>query len=368
MVRFEVSDTGVGIDEDHAEHLFEAFVQADQSTTRQYGGTGLGLAISLELAHRMGGEIGARPRAHGGGSVFWFTAELAVAAIATRATVRSCPELVGMRALIVDDNETNRTIFEHYLRAWGLACESVDGPGRAIAALEDAAQCARPFKLALLDFNMPNMNGVELARAIRERPALRALPLVILSSSPLERDAFAGLEISALLMKPTRQSQLYDAIADAVAGSRPDPEPGLPEPLAETPGLREPHAPLVLIAEDNEINQAVAKALLITRGVRTAIARNGREALEMVLANEYAAVLMDCQMPELDGYEATRGIREAESGRHVPIIAMTAHSMPGDRERCLAAGMDDYLSKPVRARQLEAVIKRWLPGYESVAR
>jgi len=365
MLRFEISDTGVGIAADHAAHLFEAFVQADQSTTRQYGGTGLGLAISLELAHRMGGQIGAAPREHGG-SVFWFTAELAAAAVSS-APVRSCPQLVGLRALIVDDNETNRTIFDHYLRAWGIACEAVDGPGPALELLEHAAQCGQPFELALLDFNMPTTNGVELAHAIRDRPALRGLRLVILSSSPLEREELSGLEIAAFLMKPTRQSQLYEAIADAIAGPPTDREPDSPvaEELVETAAAPASFAPLVLIAEDNEINQAVAKALLTKSGLRTAIAHNGREALDMALANDYAAVLMDCQMPELDGYDATRAIRAAEGARHVPIIAMTAHSMPGDRERCLAAGMDDYLSKPVRAGQLEDVIKRWVPGYES---
>ena len=359
-LRFEISDTGVGIAADHAAHLFEAFVQADQSTTREYGGTGLGLTISLELVHRMGGEIGATPREHGG-SVFWFTAELA-AATATKARARSCPQLVGLRALIVDDNETNRTIFGHYLRAWGIVCEAVDGAGPAIEMLEHADRCGQPFELALLDFNMPSTNGAELAHAIRNRPALSDLRLVILSSSPLEREEFSGLEVSAFLMKPTRQSQLYEAIADAITGLASDPDPESPreDELAATPAA---HAATVLVAEDNEINQAVAKALLTKSGLLTAIAHNGREARDMALANDYAAVFMDCQMPELDGYDATRAIREEEGARHVPIIAMTAHSMPGDRERCLAAGMDDYLSKPVRAGQLEAVIKRWVPGY-----
>jgi two-component system, sensor histidine kinase and response regulator len=365
MVRFEISDTGVGIGADHATHLFEAFVQADQSTTRQYGGTGLGLTISRELAHRLGGEIGATPREQGG-SVFWFTAELAAATV-TKAPVRSCPQLVGLRALIVDDNETNRTIFDHYLRAWGIVCRAVDGPGPAIEMLEDAARRGQPFELALLDFNMPTTNGAELVQAIRDRPALRGLRLVILSSSPLEREDFSRLEISAFLMKPTRQSQLYEAIADAIAGpiSGQEPESPVEQELIETAAAPASSAPLVLIAEDNEINQAVAKALLTKSGLLTAIARNGREARDMALANDYAAVLMDCQMPELDGYDATRAIREAEGARHVPIIAMTAHSMPGDRERCLAAGMDDYLSKPVRAGQLKDVIERWVPGYGS---
>ena len=228
-VRFEVSDTGAGIDSGQAAHLFEAFVQADQSTTRRYGGTGLGLAISRELAQRMGGAIGAEPR-EGGGSVFWFTAKLTAVASAEE-PVRSHREFLGLRALIVDDNATNRTISEQYLRAWGLTCESVDGPGAAITALENASRCGEPFELALLDFNMPEMDGIQLARAIRERPALRALHILMLSSSPLEREMFAGIEISALLLKPARQSQLYEAIAAAIAGSSPRIEP---EPRVQT--------------------------------------------------------------------------------------------------------------------------------------
>jgi two-component system sensor histidine kinase/response regulator len=360
MVRFEVSDTGAGIEEDQAAHLFDAFVQADQSTTRRYGGTGLGLAISRELVHRMGGAIGAEPR-EGGGSLFWFTVQLT--AVATvEGSVRSHRELLGLRALIVDDNATNRTIFEQYLAAWGLMCECVDRPSVAITALEHASRCGKPFELALLDFHMPEMNGMELARAIRERPALRALHILMLSSSPLERETFAGLDVSARLTKPARQSQLYEAIAAAIAGSPAHTEPG---PQATTHTEPDGDGPLVLLAEDNKINRTVANALLNKHGLRTAVALNGREAAEMALANDYAAILMDCQMPELDGYEATRRIRAQERDRHVPIIAMTAHSMPGDRERCLAAGMDDYLSKPVRAEQLEDIIKRWLSGEDA---
>jgi len=360
LVRFEVSDTGVGVNEDQAEHLFDAFVQADQSTTRRYGGTGLGLAISRELAQRMGGQVGAKPRG-GGGSVFWFTAGLPAVA-ASEEPARAHPELMGLRALIVDDNATNRTIFEHYLRAWGLACESVDRPSAAIEELERASREGQPFELALLDFNMPQMSGIELVRAIRKRPALRALRIVILSSSPLDRQSSGGIQISALLTKPIRQSQLYAAITDA-SGTSCGSQPG-PQRKIRT----EPHGPPVLIAEDNDINFAVAKALLARHGLRTAAARNGLEAVEMAQANAYAAILMDCQMPELDGYEATRRIRAGEGGQHVPIIALTAHSMPGDRERCLAAGMDDFISKPVRAEDLEAAMTRWLSAAEPEGR
>jgi CheY-like chemotaxis protein/HPt (histidine-containing phosphotransfer) domain-containing protein len=355
MVRFQVSDTGVGIDGGKAARLFEPFVQGDQSTTRLFGGTGIGLTIARELVHQMRGAIGAEPRT-GGGSTFWFTAELPSVATPEQ-PLRARPELLGLRALVVDSYETNRTIFEHYLSSWGLASESVDSPTAAVEELERAARGGVPFQLVVLDHDMPQENGVDLVRAIRARPVLRALQILILSSSPLDRTAFPDLGVCAVLSKPIRRSQLYNAVAEAIADS---PLHRESQPAAKTP--ENPNGPLVLIAEDNKINDAVASALLAKQGLRTAVAHNGREAVEMALANDYAAILMDCQMPEIDGYEATRRIRHAEHGRHVPIIAMTAHSMTGDRERCLAAGMDDYLSKPVRADELQAIMTQQLSG------
>jgi two-component system sensor histidine kinase/response regulator len=363
LVHFSVSDSGIGIDAEQAANLFEPFIQGDGSVARRFGGTGLGLTISRELVGRMGGEIGAAPR-EGGGSVFWFTVELG--ATTSKRPARTRPELRGVRALIVDAFVTNRTIFEHYLRSWGLSSQSLEEPDGAIQALERAYACGEPFELALLDFSSPGTDTIELVRAIRERPALDALNVVILSSSPLEHRAFAELEVSAVLTKPIRRSQLYDAITDAVASS-PSHPPGGREGVAArevNPAVQPADGPLVLVAEDNEINKAVAKALLIRQGLRAAVAHNGREAVEMAFENDYAAILMDCQMPEVDGYEATRRIRGSEHGRHVPIIAMTAHSMPGDRERCLAAGMDDYISKPVRAEQLQSVMTHWLSTEE----
>jgi CheY-like chemotaxis protein len=358
-LRFAVMDTGIGIDDDRVPLLFEAFTQADQSTTREYGGTGLGLTISSRLVQLMGGEMGAHARA-GGGSVFWFTAVLPAPTSAEQVT-RAGGRTSGLRALVVDDNETNLTILEHYLTSWEIACECVERPSAALDALELAARDGRPFELALLDFNLPEMSGMELAREIRTHQELDAMKIVVLSSCPLERKPFDGIEISALLAKPTRQSELYDAIANAMAPVR-----GVvvrPQPATRSaPTFTDPDGPIVLIAEDNEINSKLAQALLGRRGLRSAVARDGREAIEMVTQHDYAAVLMDCQMPEVDGYEATRRIRERANGRSLPIIAMTAHSMPGDRERCLAAGMDDYLAKPLRAAHLEQVLRRWLPG------
>ena len=357
-----VLDTGIGIDEAQGTALFEAFAQADQSTTRQYGGTGLGLAISRRLVELMGGAIGAAPRV-GGGSMFWFSAVMpAVTGPALEAPSR--PDLEARRILVVDDNQTNRTIIESYLRSWGVASESVDRPSGAIVELERAAGQGQPFELALIDVNLPQMDGIELVGEIRKRPALGTLRVVLLSSTAFERDRLDSIGVSATLTKPTRQSELYEAITDALAGRRfpeaPTPAPGpAAKPLAVRPGQ------LVLIAEDNEINYALAEALFSAMGLQTAVARNGREAVAMALAGEYALIFMDCQMPEVDGFEAARQIRAAEPARRIPIVAMTALSMPGDRQRCVAAGMDDYLSKPIRREELEAVVERWLPGSEA---
>jgi signal transduction histidine kinase/DNA-binding response OmpR family regulator len=352
-LHFSVSDTGVGIDPGRCSELFSAFAQADQSTTRQYGGTGLGLAISRQLVELMGGEIGAEPRA-GGGSVFWFSVELEEVERVAQ-PVRGRQDLRGLRTLVVDDNASNRTILEHYLRNWELACESVDRPSAAIDALERAAREGQPFELALLDFNMPQMNGMELVREIRRRPALDGLRTVILSSGSVAPEQFEGMRISAVLKKPARQSAIREAITNAFAGT-----PTAVAPKSSQESASADRGQLVLVAEDNEINCTVIRALLGKLGLETVVAHNGREAIEMAAGHAYDAIFMDCLMPEADGFEATREIRRAESGGHVPIIAMTALSMPGDRERCLAAGMDDYLSKPIRRVALDAAVFRWL--------
>jgi signal transduction histidine kinase/CheY-like chemotaxis protein/HPt (histidine-containing phosphotransfer) domain-containing protein len=348
---FSVCDTGIGIDAEQATALFEAFAQADQSTTRQYGGTGLGLAISRRLVEMMGGEIGATPGAEGG-SVFWFSAVMP-AAPGGPTGIRARTDLLARRMLVVDDNLTNRTILEHYLRGWGVACESVDRPSAALDALDRASREGQPFELVVLDFNMPESDGVALVHEIRARPALGALTIVILSSGSIESARLEGLKVSATLTKPARQSAIYEAISDALAGKAPKvrrPATVNAPPVAR--GLR------VLIAEDNSINCMLAETLLGEMGLETAVALNGLEAVEMAAAYDYAAIFMDCQMPVTDGFEATRRIRAVEHGRRVPIIAMTALSMPGDRERCIAAGMDDYLSKPIRRDELIDAVER----------
>jgi signal transduction histidine kinase/DNA-binding response OmpR family regulator len=353
-LRFSVSDTGIGITEEQAVTLFEAFAQADQSTTRQYGGTGLGLAISRRLIELMGGEIGAGP-AQDGGSVFWFAVPLP----AVSRELRPGPprlDLQARRMLVVDDNATNREILEHYLRGWGVACESVDRPSAALDALARAAREGQPFELAVLDLNMPQMDGIQLVQEIRGYRALDALKVVILSSAPFDHTRLKGLRVAATLTKPARQAAIYDAIVDALAsGAR----PATPAPTVDVAPIE--RGLLVLVAEDNQINAILAERVLAKLGLDVEVAHDGLQAVEMAGSHDYAAIFMDCQMPLADGFEATRRIRAAEHGKRVPIVAMTALSQPGDRERCLAAGMDDYLSKPIRRGDLVTVIDRLLP-------
>jgi signal transduction histidine kinase/CheY-like chemotaxis protein len=358
VVRFEVRDTGIGLDPERLDELFESFSQADASTTRHYGGTGLGLAISKQLVELMGGEIGAQPRAEAG-SVFWFTVPLAMVSAARQADLAAV-QLEGMRLLVVDDNATNRTILTRQATAWGIASDAAESGLEALEMARSAADAGRPYDVAVLDLMMPGMDGIELAREISADPALRATRLIMLASGPAHRRAAREAGVGSYLTKPARLSLLYNAIANAAA-ERVSSQPEEPEPAPVAPAA--PRAATILVVEDNAVNQAVAEGMISRRGHRVDIATNGREAVQAVFRREYAAVFMDCQMPEMDGYEATKEIRGRErDGRRVPIIAMTAHSMKGDRERCLAAGMDDYVSKPLRAEALDAALARWVEG------
>jgi signal transduction histidine kinase/CheY-like chemotaxis protein/HPt (histidine-containing phosphotransfer) domain-containing protein len=355
VVRFEVRDTGIGLDPDRLDQLFESFSQADASTTRHYGGTGLGLAISKQLVELMGGEIGAQPRGEGG-SVFWFSVPLALVSAAREADLAAV-QLEGMRLLVVDDNATNRKILTRQATAWGIASDAAESGHEALEMVRSAAAAGRPYEVAVLDLMMPGMDGIELARAISADPALRTTRMVMLASGPSHKHGAHEAGVGAYLTKPARLSLLYNAIANAAA-ERVREQPEAPEPAPASPVV--PCA-AILVVEDNPVNQAVAEGMLARRGHSVAIANNGREAVQAVFDREYAAVFMDCQMPGMDGYEATKEIRRREGdGPRVPIIAMTAHSMKGDRERCLAAGMDDYVSKPLRAEALEAVLAQWV--------
>jgi len=358
VVRFEVQDTGIGLDGGRLDHLFESFSQADASTTRHYGGTGLGLAISKQLVELMGGEIGAEPRPEGG-SVFWFRIPFSGVGEGQLPDHGSV-DLNGLRLLVVDDNATNRTILTRQATAWGMASDAAENGEEALEMLRTAAEAGRPYEVALLDLMMPGMDGIELAAQISADPDLRSVRLVMLASGLTRRGDAEAAGIRAYLTKPVRQSLLYDAVANAAAAREHDQPTALQPPSEGLTPVTQRSAP-ILVVEDNPVNQAVAEGMLARRGHPVEIAHNGREALEAVFSARYAAVLMDCQMPEMDGYEATSEIRRREGrGSRIPIIAMTAHSMKGDRERCLAAGMDDYVPKPLRGEVLDAALARWV--------
>ncbi len=359
MVAFNVRDTGIGIDAGRLEQLFEPFTQADASTTRRYGGSGLGLAICRELVTLMGGRISAQS-VLGEGSRFDFVVPFFPARSEPAATP-SRPELRGLRVLAVDDHATNRRILEAYLAAWGMRPElAVDGPD-ALERMHTAAHGGEPFDLAILDFNMPDMDGAELARRISAAPALRATRMMLLASSTAGHQPALRAGALRVLTKPVRQSRLYNEIAAAMAITPRRPAQAPPEPAPRDQPTAALGA-LILIAEDQDVNRLLAERLLERRGHRTMVAGDGREVLDLLSRQEPDLVLMDCQMPELDGFETTREIRRRESqhedGR-LPIVAMTANAMEGDRERCLAVGMDDYLAKPFSLTALKAMIDRW---------
>jgi len=360
VVRFEVRDTGIGIAPDVRPRLFESFVQADGSTTRRYGGTGLGLAISRRLVELMGGEIDVSSEV-GRGSTFWFTARLERQAREPAPAV-SPARLAGLRVLVVDDNATNRQILRQQLAHWGTRVQAVENGPRALAALRATADAGPPFDLAILDMKMPDMDGLSLARAIKADETLRGVRLVLLTSfGQRGHGAEASrIGIAAYLTKPVDEADLYDCLVEVLARGRAPLSPS----LVTRHSLRERRPPpgaRVLVAEDNEVNQKVAVRLVERLGYGVDVADNGQQAVDACRRAAYDAVLMDGQMPGLDGFEATRRIRELEGdGRHTPIIAMTASAMKGDRERCLEAGMDDYVAKPVTPEALGAALRRWV--------
>ncbi len=353
-VRFDVVDTGIGISRNAIGRLFESFAQADTSTTRRYGGTGLGLTISRQLVELMGGEIGVESTP-GAGSTFTFTALLGEPATPrpTRRARQPLPAI--LKVLIVDDNATNRAIVEAYLSARDVRCSTADSGPDALGAMHEAARAGEPFELVVLDGQMPGMDGIELAQAISMAPSLRSARLVMLTSTSDRRAAAREAGITHYLQKPVRRLRLLETVAEAMGEA-----PATVTPVAApAPGGRRDGA--ILVVEDNIVNQRVAEAMLAKRGFEVECANNGREAISMLAVRSYALVFMDCQMPEMDGYAATMAIRSREGGdERLPIVAMTANAMKGDRERCLAAGMDDYLSKPLRPDELDAALERWL--------
>jgi signal transduction histidine kinase/DNA-binding response OmpR family regulator len=365
VIRFTVSDTGIGISEAVQRNLFKTFVQADGSTTRKYGGTGLGLAISKQLVELMGGHIGVDSEP-GKGSTFWFTAGFDKQSSKALATQPEVSSLDKLRVLIVDDNATNRKILSHQLTSWGMLHEEADSGMRALEALRKATAQGAAFDLAILDLMMPGMDGFELARAIKTDPAIAGVRLVLLTSYGQRGDDTAAREIgvAAYLTKPVRQSQLYDCLSTVIGHAQVVLEQDAPSKSSTREVLKETgkmSSKLILLAEDNIVNQKVAARQLQKLGFRADLVANGLEALEALGRIPYDLVLMDCQMPEMDGYEATAEIRRREGGtKHTPIVAMTANALEGDREKCIAAGMDDYVSKPVKPEELGEVLGRLL--------
>jgi CheY-like chemotaxis protein/HPt (histidine-containing phosphotransfer) domain-containing protein/two-component sensor histidine kinase len=363
-LRFDVIDMGIGIAEADQERLFRAFAQADSSTTRKFGGTGLGLAICRQLVELMGGRLGLTS-APGAGSTFWFELSLRRASDSgVDNAAQALRSLAGLRALVVDDNATNRKILRQQLGSWGVdTVEAVDGY-EAVEVAAAAIGTDRPFHIGVLDLNMPGMDGIELANAFKVDANTASMTLFLLSSSGESLGAAEShlRGFAASLTKPVRQSELFDCLITSLnpTSSEPVPVPVQPEP-------RHPDVTgLILLVEDNKMNQLVGSKVLAKLGLRFDIANHGGEAVAAVRATRYDAILMDCQMPEMDGYEATAEIRRFEgSSRHTPIIAMTAAAMDGDRENCLAAGMDDYITKPVRPEAIGAVLGRWINGAAS---
>jgi signal transduction histidine kinase/CheY-like chemotaxis protein len=371
-MRVSVRDNGPGIPQEKLDLLFRKFSQVDASTTRKYGGTGLGLAISKQLVELMGGSIGVESRP-GEGSTFWFTLPLTLDAQPHAAPV-PVAELKDLRVLIVDDNEVNRRVLHEQITSWGMRNGSFSSGEQALEALRAARQSGDPYHFAILDYQMPGMDGATLAREIKADPAIRDTVLVMLTSVGCW-DAVRHTEsasIDACLSKPVRQSQLLNTLATAWFKKQHVAPTGPARPASRIAEMKSALAgrsggwPIrVLVAEDNVVNQKVAVRMLERLGLRADVAANGREAMRMFELLPYDLVFMDCQMPEMDGYEAAQEIRRREEpGRHVAIIAMTADAMAGCRERCLAAGMDDFVGKPVAMEALFEALQRWAPVKE----
>lgn len=374
LVQFEVKDTGIGIEEKAQAHIFDAFHQSDNSYARKYGGTGLGLAITKQLVEMMGGTIRLKS-APGRGSTFSFCLNMPKSNLAQGKSCYVTEKLQTKRVLIVDDNATNRLILQHQITAWGMLNDCAENGLQALEMLQQAMNAGQPYDFVIMDMNMPYMDGFELARAIKADPRLASLQLIMLTSivkvGNTEEARQAG--IAVYLTKPVRQSVLYNSLISLTS------EPALPV-VDQRPAASEvvQYQGRVLLAEDNPVNQEVARAMLQSFGCQVDIAINGFEVLTAIDQHKYDLIFMDCQMPDLDGYTTTKIIRQQEAAmasaanpqakeNHLPIVALTAHAMSGDRERCLQTGMDDYLSKPFKKEQLQKILEKWLPKKEVVS-
>ena len=365
-LQFAVQDTGIGLSPELREHIFEAFSQADSSTTRKYGGTGLGLAISRRLVHLMQGEIGVSSDP-GKGSTFWFTVTFVRQPDMLSDDEQLMKNLLGLRVLIVDDNAVNRAILKNQVRSWGMSSDTAANGFQALEKLQEAVVAGKPYDVVLLDWHMPEMDGIELTRLIRQGYSKKDIRLVMLSSAAFDEESArasrAGVDI--YLSKPVRQSLLFNCLISLMG------EAAAGEEAEARDAAGQGEAPLdyparILLVEDNPVNQDVAREILLNMNCRVDVAENGRKAVEAAAQTAFDLILMDCHMPEMDGFTAAREIRrrEAEQGtqRHVPIIALTGDVQLGVREQCQAAGMDDFLSKPFYMNDLRNVLGKWLTG------
>jgi signal transduction histidine kinase/CheY-like chemotaxis protein len=365
-LRFEIVDTGIGIPEDRMGLLFQSFSQVDASTTRRFGGTGLGLVISKRLVEAMRGKIGVESKL-GHGSRFWFTAvfELNPAASGDNELLFST-QIRGLRVIVVDDNATNRRVALSHLRSWGMRCSEAATPLRGMEMMREAAAADDAFRIALLDFQMPDMDGIRLGEAIRADDRLASTHILLLTSVGQLGISAQAREVGFehCLTKPVKPSTLRSALLASLASERIDgirSAPKAPLPTADSAPTSATKGSLrILLAEDNVVNQRVGLRVIQALGHTAVIVGDGKQAVKALEEADYDLVLMDCQMPEMDGYEATHAIRRREgTARHTTIIAMTANAMTGDRESCLAAGMDDYVTKPVDKQNLQRVLERW---------
>ncbi|MGB0911665.1 MAG: response regulator, partial [Nitrospirales bacterium] len=374
MIRVQVSDTGIGITPDAQAKLFQSFSQADSSTTRKYGGTGLGLAICKQLVELMEGEIGIMSQV-GEGSIFWFTLRLSKQS--SPPVVVPIKSLEGLRLCCVDDNSTNRYLLTRYAQDWGMECVAAATPAEGLALLQGYVKRDTPFDICIIDGHMPGMDGFALARAIRADSLFSEMKLMLLTSIGQRGDGANAKDagFGVYLTKPVRKHQLFQGLTMLMGKAS---EIGDPPPLVTRHSLKSNTGKKdrkILVADDHRVNQELALLMLKQIGYSADVVANGLEAIEAVTRQPYDLVLMDCQMPEMDGYEATRKIREVESLKreakesgpyplplipHIPIIAMTANAMQGDREKCLDAGMDDYIAKPIKPKQLAEALDRWL--------
>jgi signal transduction histidine kinase/DNA-binding response OmpR family regulator len=365
-ILFEVKDTGIGIPEERIDRLFRSFSQVDDATTRKYGGTGLGLAISKRLVEMMGGQIGVKSM-QGGGSTFWFTARLRKQLHQGDVEFTQAPlaDIRAKRILTVDDHATNRQIMHDYLKTWGCESISASSGRQALALLRRAAEQKSPIDMVIIDFMMPEMDGEVLGRTIKSDPLLKQTCCVMLTSRAMRGDAARAREIGfdAYLTKPIKQSQLLSALHATFAREHQHARGRSKKELITRHVLTEERKQRmqILLAEDNAINQQVALHMLRNFGYNVHAVSNGKQVLECLGHRPYDLILMDIQMPEMDGYEATRAIRKSQiAGGQIPIIAMTGNAMKGDDENCLDAGMDDYIAKPVDAAMLKEKVDHWI--------